>query len=115
MEEKMYDALARAMLAPQVDNYGNKIPSPLEIELNNWANNNRIKIAEKLLEKIDIDTLADAIEKRVKDAISIGSTDRYLSGYDRENYQSKLNDKIMARLVELIAQKKLAEFTKDEK
>jgi len=54
--------------------------------------------------------LAEAIEKRVKDAISIGAADRYLSSNDRENYQKKLQELILEKVATMLAKRKLEEL-----
>lgn len=111
MEDKLYDALARVLLLDTTDQYGNTVQNYLKTAINRWAEVNQIKIAELVLKHITIEVLAEAIEERVKDAISIGSTERYLSGYDRQNYQEKLNKLILEKVAQMIAEKKLKELT----
>lgn len=110
MEEKLYEALAKVLLQSSQDQWGNIVQSPLSSALQKWGDENKLKIADIILSKLTVEKLADEVEKRVKDAISIGSTDRYLSGYDRENYQKKLNDLILDKVATMLAQKKLKEF-----
>lgn len=110
MEKELYNALARVLLEPQNDQWNNIIASPLQVAIEKWANENQKKIIDKLLEKITVEKLADVVGERLKDAIGANVSTRYLSGYDRESYQQKLNDKILEKVVEILAQEKLKEL-----
>lgn len=100
MEDKLYEAIARVILQPFNDQYGNVQPSPLMGAVSNWANNkeNREKIVKLVGEKIDMDILVNKVSENLKSDFH---------GWSSDSSNERLKDMVWQRLADKLADEKL--------
>ena len=105
MEKELYKALALVLLEDRVDQWGNKIGSPLAAAIDKWANDNHSNIAEAIVKNLTIDGLAERVANRIIDQLS-GSVLEANKG--RETLRTVVNEK----LAEMLAKRQLEELDK---
>lgn len=103
MEDKLYEAIARVILQPFTDQYGNMQPSPLVGAISNWANNqeNRDKLVKLVGKNINMDDLVAKVSEKLK---------YDFSGWSGDVNKEKLKNMVWEKLAEKLAEEKLAKM-----
>lgn len=107
MEKELYNALALVLLQNTKDQWGNEVQSPLMSALSRWAEENKETIQVIILDKIHKDEFSDEIVKKITKDLSWMSSD-----WNRNYTKEKLQDLIMQKLAEKLAEEELNKLTR---
>lgn len=111
-EDKLYDAIARVILQETVDEWNNKLPSPLMKAINLWLQDKlaQEKLRDLVVKKLDMNHLAQSIaEKMTADFQNSSWTTLH------ETRREKLNDVVLSLVAAELAKEKLQELKSEDK
>jgi len=98
LEKLLIESLANVVLMEQLDQWGNKIESPLRIAMRDWANKNHEEIASALIKKFDRDKFADMVANKIVDTIS--SNGWTIKNFKEEEIRTQVMDIVVRKLAE---------------
>ena len=101
--EMLMKAIASVLLTQTKDQYGNILNNPVDEAIRKWAEDHKAEVFDKVVEKLSMDKIAEAVANKVIDIASrFGGS---YSSYDRTQFKDKLDLLITQKLAERIASK----------
>jgi len=104
--KELLKAIAEKLLEGSIDQYGNRIPSPVDKALYSWTEKNREEISKLVITKIDMDKFAETMAKKMEEftiSRTIGSS------YDRDRFTEEVKKKTIEVLANKLAEEKMNE------
>jgi hypothetical protein len=99
MEKAFFEALMEVALSERVDQWGNKIISPLNMAIDKWAEKNKEEISKIVIKNIGLEGLAIKVSELAIKALT-NTNNTWGEKADKEKLMTRVNEIMAEKLAE---------------